>query len=328
MRGVAANQLLKQHMVEAGFTQEELAEAVNAALRAAGYDGTVSDRTVRNWLAGRSRWPHRRQRAALETVFDCPIRALGFVPRQRESVRAADAERASGSILRRSFVVASAGVALTTAVAPAPAVAGASPSVGTSDVIRLRDSIDALSAIDDKRGGHDALKRAALAGAAEALELQRRSTTQRVRTRLFALASDFTATAAWSLIDAGQLASADRHLDRALTLAGMAQNPEMTMRVWNLRSMLARQREAVAAGQAAQSTWAARRSRLHRLARLRPNRYRVRAHRGSWRRSAIPRSIRRGNGPRRRHGPAADLDRLLRPGRAALHHCDRPRRRR
>ncbi|MER6557855.1 hypothetical protein ABT300_08820 [Streptomyces sp. NPDC001027] len=167
---------------------------------------------------------------------------------------------------RRRFVGAATGTAAAVAV---PLVNAAShPSrVGTSDVIRLRDHIANLVELDAARGGHTALERAALAGASEALGLQKLSATQRVRQRLFAVASDFTATAAWSLIDAGQLDNAGRHLDRALTLAGMAQDSEMIMQVWNLRAMLARQRgdyaEAVAAAQAAQTTTAARRSPLH-----------------------------------------------------------------
>ncbi|MFI9765186.1 hypothetical protein ACIHFB_45600 [Streptomyces sp. NPDC051963] len=170
------------------------------------------------------------------------------------------------SVHRRRFVGAATGTAAAVAV---PLVsAGSRPShVGTSDVIRLRDHVENLVDLDAERGGHTALERAALAGASEALGLQKRSTTQRVRQRLFALASDFTATAAWSLIDAGLLDNSGRHLDRALTLAGMAQDPEMTMQVWNLRAMLARQRaeyaEAVAAAQAAQATTAVRRSPMH-----------------------------------------------------------------
>ncbi len=167
---------------------------------------------------------------------------------------------------RRRFVGAATGTAV--AVSVPLIVAPSRPSrVGTADVIRLRDHVETLVAMDAERGGHGALEQAALAGASEALDLQKRSTTQRVRQRLFALASDFTATAAWSLIDAGRLDSAGRHLDRALTLAGLAQDPETTMQVWNLRAMLARQgkryAEAVAAAQAAQATAAARRSPLH-----------------------------------------------------------------
>ncbi|MBT2511546.1 hypothetical protein J7I98_38345 [Streptomyces sp. ISL-98] len=133
-------------------------------------------------------------------------------------------------------------------------------------MIRLRDDVERLVALDAERGGHG-LEQAALAGATEALGLQRKSTTQRVRQRLFALAADFTATAAWSLIDAGRLDGAGRHLDRALTLAGLAQDSEMAIQVWNLRAMLARQRrdyaEAVASSRAAQATVIARRSPLH-----------------------------------------------------------------
>ncbi|AOR37334.1 hypothetical protein BFF78_26330 [Streptomyces fodineus] len=139
--------------------------------------------------------------------------------------------------------------------------------VGTSDVIRLRDSVKALVQLDAERGGHTALERAALAGADEALGLQRRSATQRVRQRLYAVASDFVSTAAWSMIDAGHLDTAGKHLDRALTLAGMSHDPDMTMQVWNLRAMLARQRkdfgEAVTAAEAAQATTITRRSPLH-----------------------------------------------------------------
>ncbi|NEB75975.1 hypothetical protein G3I40_12195 [Streptomyces sp. SID14478] len=134
-------------------------------------------------------------------------------------------------------------------------------------MIRLRDSMARLVALDATRGGDTALERASLAGAEEALRLQRHSTTQRVRQRLFAIAADYTANAAWSLIDARDLDAATAHLERALTYAGMAQDPDMTMQVWNLRAMLARQREeygeAVAAAQAAQATAITRRSPLH-----------------------------------------------------------------
>ncbi|MBK3583194.1 hypothetical protein JHN49_05480 [Streptomyces sp. MBT57] len=133
-------------------------------------------------------------------------------------------------------------------------------------MIRLRQGIERLVALDDERGGQG-LESVAVAGAAEALGLQGQSATQRVRQRLFALATDYTAQAAWSRIDAGQLDGVEAHLERALTLAGLAQDSERAMQVWNLRAMLARQRqnyaEAVASAQAAQVTAVARRSPLH-----------------------------------------------------------------
>jgi tetratricopeptide (TPR) repeat protein len=242
----------------------ELADAVNDAIgEFTGKKGTTSERTVFRWLSGESQWPQERQRRALETVTGLPSLALGFVPRGKSKPDPALPE--GPDVHRRRFFGTAAGTAAAAAIPINPA--SARPSrVGTHDVIRLRDKVERLVAQDAQRGGHG-LERAALDGAAEALGLQKKSTTQRVRQRLFALASDFTATAAWSLIDAGQLEGAARHLDRALTLAGLAQESEMAMQVWNLRAMLARQRheyaEAVAAAQAAHATAIARRSPLH-----------------------------------------------------------------
>lgn len=239
----------------------ELADAVNRAIsKFTGKPGTTSERSVFRWLSGESRWPQERQRRGLEAVTGLTATDLGFIPRGKSKPHTSSEDR----VRRRRFL----GTAVGTAAAAMPLTsASARPShVGTSDVIRLRDDVERLVALDAERGGHG-LEQAALAGAANALDLQRKPSTQRVQQRLFALASDFTASAAWSLIDAGQLDRAGQHLDRALTLAGLAQDSEMAMQVWNLRSMLARQRrdyaEAVASSQAAQSTSIARRSPLH-----------------------------------------------------------------
>ncbi|GAA2364626.1 hypothetical protein [Streptomyces cuspidosporus] len=133
-------------------------------------------------------------------------------------------------------------------------------------MIRSRKGLDSLTTLDQSRGGHSALEKAALAGAQEALELQRRAATQRIRQRLFSVAADYTAAAAWSCIDARQLDRAKGHLDEALRLAGMAQDPTAQMRVWNATALLAHQRreygEALAAAQAAQTTAITRRDPL------------------------------------------------------------------
>jgi hypothetical protein len=133
-------------------------------------------------------------------------------------------------------------------------------------VIRLRSGLDALMALDASRGGHEGLERAALAGAAEAVEMQKRSASQRVRQRLFSIAADYTATAAWSAIDARQPDRAQQHLDRALYLAGMAKDSIVELRVWNSYAMLAHQRslhtQAVDSGYAAQATAITRRDPL------------------------------------------------------------------
>ncbi|MEW1872592.1 helix-turn-helix transcriptional regulator [Streptomyces caelestis] len=244
------NESLNNAMQESGLTQTELADKVNTHLICAGHEGTVSDRTVRNWLTGKTRWPHSRQREALEAVFGCTAGELGFSPPAR---RRHTSNSVEDPVRRRNFLTVAGG---TTAAVAFPFV-GAPPKVGTSDVLRLRSGLDALTALDDTRGGHEELERAALAGAAEALEKQKLGATQRIRLRLFSVAADYTATAAWSAIDARRPDRAYALLGKALYLAGMAQDSVAELRVWNSYAMLAHQRgehtEAVDSAQAAQT---------------------------------------------------------------------------
>ncbi|MEV7289569.1 XRE family transcriptional regulator [Streptomyces sp. NPDC093252] len=235
-------------MEEAGLSQGELAEAVNSRLRANGHEGTITDRTVRYWLTGKTRWPHRRQREALEGVFGVCAETLGFRPPRGNRTKP------ESPVDRRRFLTSS-------------AAAVVRPSrVGTSDVIRLRSGLDTLMALDDTRGGHDGLEQDALAGASEALGKLPHAASQRIRQRLFSIAADYTATAAWSTLDARNLTRTDQHLNRALYLAGMAQDSVAELRVWNSFAMLAHQRrqhsEAVDAGYAAQTTGITRRDSL------------------------------------------------------------------
>ncbi|WP_405922473.1 hypothetical protein [Streptomyces sp. NBC_00122] len=167
-------------------------------------------------------------------------------------------------MLRRTFLTAATSVA---GAAATGASAGARPSVGSADVIRMRGGLDTLMAADDARGGSADLERAALAGARDALALQQGVATERTRQRLFSIAANYTATAAWSCVDSRRLDQAEAHLNTALRLAGLARDAETAMRVWNSNAMLAHQRgrhgEAVAAAQAAQSTAVSRRDPLY-----------------------------------------------------------------
>ncbi|MGY0057225.1 hypothetical protein ACWY4P_11765 [Streptomyces sp. LZ34] len=133
-------------------------------------------------------------------------------------------------------------------------------------MIRLRSGLDALTALDQKWGGHDGLERAALAGAAETLEKQKLGASQRIRLRLFGIAAEYTTAAAWSALDARQPDRAQALLDKALYLAGMANDPIAELDVWNLYAMLARERgeyaDAVGSAQAAQHTAITRRDPL------------------------------------------------------------------
>ncbi|MFJ2272400.1 XRE family transcriptional regulator [Streptomyces sp. NPDC087849] len=225
---------------------KELEAVVRRLTRKAGPGRELSEITVHKWRCGETSWPQEKYRIALEQVSGLMVAALGFAPpdRRRKPAPVED------PVHRRSFL------------ALGPPAAG----VGSGDVLRLRQLLDTLMVLDDSRGGHDTLERAALAGAQEAVALQERPATQRTRQRLFSLAADYTATAAWSCVDARESVRAQPLHERALHLAGLAQDPVATMRVWNSVAILAHQRgahaESLAAGQAARATAVARRDPL------------------------------------------------------------------
>lgn len=250
---VEGNEKLAAAMREADITQGELVDALNSHLRAAGHDGTISDRTVRFWLSGKTRWPQEPQREALGALFGRDPVELGFQP------RAGRTTEPEPSVLRRSFF------AVATAAAVTPS-ATRPTRVGISDVARLRAGLDNLVALDDTSGGHEALEQDALTKAAQALDLQKHAASQRIRQRLFAVAAGYTARAGWAALDARRLTRVQPLLDRALYLAGMAQDSTVQMEVWNLYAMLARQTQdytqAVDSAQAAQATSIARRDPL------------------------------------------------------------------
>ena len=250
------NEDLSSALREADFTQAELADAVNSYLRARGHEGTVSDRTVRHWLTGKTRWPHPRQRGALEAVFGCTAEDLGFV---RPAGMTSPTSTPEQPVRRRNFLLSTTG---TTAAVVVP-LSRRPSRIGITDVIRLRKGLEGLVNLDQTRGGHGELERLALAGAERTLSLQGRATTQRIRQRLFTVAADYAGTAAWSALDARQFDRAQTHLERTLYLAGMAQDPVALFDVWNMYAILSRQRhnfhQAVDAAYAAQATAITRR---------------------------------------------------------------------
>ncbi|MEW1548238.1 XRE family transcriptional regulator [Streptomyces tsukubensis] len=256
------NESLAIAMRERGFTQTALADSVNDYLFAVGHEGTVGDRTVRNWLTGKTKWPHSRQREALEAVFSCTAGELGFRSPAGSGHPTTPREQ---PVKRRNFITATTGTTAAVAM-PLTGFTGAPSAVGTTDVVRLRERLDGLVALDQSRGGHAALEGAALAGAADALDKQKLAASQRIHQRLFAVAADFTASAAWNAIDAHRPNRAHDLLGKALRLAGMSQDPVSEFKIWNLYAMLARQQGeytvAVDAAHAAQATAVTRRDPL------------------------------------------------------------------
>jgi tetratricopeptide (TPR) repeat protein len=170
-------------------------------------------------------------------------------------------------VLRRDFASAAAGLTAA-AVMPLSSTA-AGLRVGMTDADRLERAFSQLVAADNKFGGTLKLETRALAFAHHAMELQSVGhATQLVRARLYYLAAQFTGTALWAAVDAHEPERAQRHLDRAMTLAGMSGNREVMLRLWGHAAVLAsqqkRHQDALAAAQAGRASAACRMDPLYR----------------------------------------------------------------
>lgn len=254
---MGVNLALKARMDELGVTQEEFAARMNHALgQITGRPGDVTDRTVRNLLSGRTRRPIGRTCAALEKVFGCPVEDLGF-----ESPRSAAPRE--DPLRRRTFMTSATGTA---AAAMAPGLI-ATKRVGQSDVARLEAKLAAIIDQDHRYGGLISIETRASALAGEALSLlQHGSTSQRVRSRLYATAASFTSSALWAAIDGRRFNEAQRYLDRASTLAVMSGDVTIQFRIWShagsLYRHLGRPIDALAANDVARGLSITRRDPL------------------------------------------------------------------
>jgi transcriptional regulator with XRE-family HTH domain len=209
-------------METAGLTQPELAEAVNARLRAQGQRATVTDRTVRYWLTGKTRWPQAAIRAALAAEFDCPIEQLGFA--RAAWARPVPAE--DDTVERRAFLAATTATAF-------PLLA-AKRRIGSSDIERLYGRFTEIIASDHRQGGSEKIETQALAMAGQALSLQDRGTaSQRVRAEMYGCAAAFTSSAMWAAVDGRRFNAAQQHFDRASSLATMSGDPTIQFRIWS-----------------------------------------------------------------------------------------------
>ncbi|MFF1491495.1 Tat pathway signal protein [Streptomyces sp. NPDC058304] len=251
-------------MKEHGLSAGALAELVNDAMTdLTGERGAVTERTVYRWLSGENRSPQDRQWQALEATSGLPATDLGFVPRARPATPSARLE--DPLLGRRAFISVATGAAV--AVSTGTTTAVTRPTVGHSDVDRMRSLLAELWLLDDQKGGGPVLEKRAADLATRTLSLQQHGSSQRVRSRLYAVAASFTAFAMFSAIDARRLGEAQRYLEQAVTLAGLSGDGQVQHQTWRYAAMLAGQRgryaDALAAAEACTGTRAHRTDPLY-----------------------------------------------------------------
>ncbi len=249
-------------MDEHGYSSNSLAEAVNRALeRLTGRPGGLDGSSVRDWKAGRVRWPKSATRKVLEDVTGLPATALGFVPRGRTPSTPASPQE-DPDMKRRTLV---GGVA---AAAAAAAPGAAAPRrIGMSDVDRLQGRFAEIIASDHRHGGQLNIERRAATLADEALNLQNAgSATQRVRSNLYASAAAFRSSAMWAAIDGRRYEDAKAHMREAQALAEMSGDQAIKFRIWShtgtMYRHLGRPADAFAANNVARNLHITRRDPL------------------------------------------------------------------
>lgn len=250
-------------MTENGYSSNSLAEAVNSAVgdltgKVGGLDGS----SIRDWKAGRVRWPKSATRVALEKITGLPATALGFVPRGRAPSSAA-APPPEDPVERRRFLTAGTGLA----AAAATASSGAGRRIGRSDVERLQQRFTEIIVSDHRHGGRLGIEQKAVALADEALALQGSgSASQRVRAYVYACAAAFRSSAMWAAIDGRRFEEAMVHMREAQALAELSADPAIKFRIWShartLYRHMGRPMEALAANDVARSLSLTRRDPL------------------------------------------------------------------
>lgn len=239
-----------------GMTASELAEQMNQALlMKTGRMGELTDRTIRRFLSGQTRWPQSRQRLALQHVFGSTAEQLGFLSPTAP-------HHSEDPVQRRTFLSRSAALAASPVI-PAPS----GSRVGRSDVAALQVALNDLVASYSLLGSDHSLEVTALQHGQRAIDLvQNCSASSKVRQLAYALASDAVNTAGWSAMETGAYDRAQQYLERSLALAGLAADSTTVMGAWNGLALLAQRRshfsDAAAAAEAACNTGVARRDPL------------------------------------------------------------------
>lgn len=225
----ARNRALEAWMADQQYSANGLAKAANAAVEhIAGRPGTYDGRHVREWRAGRVRWPNAITRRALEYISGRTAADLGFVPRGTTSSTAAPPQE--DPMHRRTLVAGS----LSAAVAAAAPGAASTRRIGMADVGRLQQKFEAVVASDHKHGGQLGIETRAVALADSALNLQNSgSATQRVRSSLYATAASFRSSAMWAAIDGRRFRDAVPHMREAQALAELSGDQAIKFRIWS-----------------------------------------------------------------------------------------------
>lgn len=257
---MVVNAALRSRMTERRMTKTELAREVNAKIKLlTGKLGTVSERTVHNWLTGATRWPPGKIRVALSAVFDCTPEQLGFLPTGRARTTP------EADVRRRDFITATGGTA---AAILTHAPASAAPDrIGTADIQRLQARFAEVIASDHRHGGRVTIETRAVQLADEALALQERGTaSQRIRATLYACAASFMSSAMWAAIDGRRFEAALKHHQKAASIAAMSGDSTIQFRIWShagsLFRHLGRPGDALAANDVARGLPIARRDPL------------------------------------------------------------------
>jgi tetratricopeptide (TPR) repeat protein len=122
----------------------------------------------------------------------------------------------------------------------------------------MNAKLAAVVAMDNNYGGPRELQQHAAALATETVELQNsHAASTRIRSELYGVAAAFTASAMWAAVDGRRLDEAEPYLDRAVTLAGLANNRFILFRVWGHAGImyrhLGRPADAIRAAEVARS---------------------------------------------------------------------------
>jgi hypothetical protein len=204
---VCGNGALIACLAETSLTEVGLAEAINAVVEdITGVPGRTSDRWVRMLLRGSIRWPHHQHRRALEIILGRPLNELGLRPRVRTTSPDCVEIPIVSSRIR----------------------------LGASDVARLREPFDTLVRNADQYGAQTLAPRAAQYATSIQNMMRDAVVSQRIERRLYVLIGDYLAAAGWFALDAGGHMPAQRYLDTALRVAGVARDQSLLAYVWSV----------------------------------------------------------------------------------------------